>query len=196
MINMIKFVFKRIIFSLYRLKNKNKIWVECGIEIAKKSFHVRIGKHSVVDSLSTIGKYSYIGRNCKISKSTIGNYCSIGDNVTIGPGEHNIEASTLHRVGYSANAYDSLTEDQCIIGHDVWIGVDAIIMRGVTIGNGAVIGANSVVTRDIRPYSVAVGSPAREIKKRLDERKIEKLEQDKWWEKEYIEAQKYHKEFK
>ncbi|HAS8452253.1 TPA: CatB-related O-acetyltransferase [Vibrio vulnificus] len=192
----IKTFIKKIIFLYYNLKKKNNIWKECSIEIAKKSFHVKIGKNSVVDNCSSIGKYSYIGRNCKISKSTIGNYCSIGDNVTIGPGEHNIEASTLHRVGYSANAYDSLTEEPCIIGHDVWIGVDAIIMRGVTIGNGAVIGANSVVTRDIRPYSVVVGSPAREIKQRLDERKIEKLEKDKWWEKDYIEAQKYHKEFK
>lgn len=68
-----------------------------------------------------------------------------------------------------------------IIGNDVWIGVGSIIRRGVTIGNGAVIGANSFVNKDVPPYAFAVGSPARVIKYRFKKEMIEKIEESCWW---------------
>ena len=68
-----------------------------------------------------------------------------------------------------------------IIGNDVWIGMEAVIMPGITIGDGAIIGARSVVVKDIEPYSIVGGNPAKEIKKRFSESSIEKLLKIKWW---------------
>ncbi|WP_394256657.1 CatB-related O-acetyltransferase [Vibrio harveyi] len=190
----IAMLIKRLIKKYYSIVNNNKIWWESGLDVFKSSSNIIVGDYSIVDSSSKIGKYTYIGRNCKLTKVEIGNYCSIGDNVTIGPGEHDIYASTLHRVGYS-DAYEQLTIKPCKIGHDVWIGVDAVILRGVTVGNGAVIGANSVVTKDVKPYSVVVGSPAKEIKQRLTDSHIVRLEKDKWWLKNFTDAKEYHKKY-
>lgn len=68
-----------------------------------------------------------------------------------------------------------------IIGHDVWIGFEAIILAGVTIGDGAIIGARSVVTKDVPPYTIVAGVPARIVRKRFDEAVIIKLLEMKWW---------------
>ncbi|HCA43318.1 MAG TPA: chloramphenicol acetyltransferase [Bacteroidetes bacterium] len=68
-----------------------------------------------------------------------------------------------------------------VVGNDVWIGYESVIMPGVKIGNGAIIGAKSVVTKDVEPYSVVAGNPAKEIKKRFSEEKIKRLQELKWW---------------
>ena len=68
-----------------------------------------------------------------------------------------------------------------VIGNDVWIGYEAVILSGVHIGDGAIIGTRAVVTRDIPPYTVVGGIPAKEIKKRFDEETISKLQQIQWW---------------
>ncbi|MBE2256211.1 MAG: Vat family streptogramin A O-acetyltransferase [Ignavibacteria bacterium] len=68
-----------------------------------------------------------------------------------------------------------------VVGNDVWIGYESVIMPGVKIGDGAIIGAKSVVTKDVEPYSVVAGNPAKEIKKRFSEDKIKKLLELKWW---------------
>ncbi|WP_010076466.1 CatB-related O-acetyltransferase [Clostridium cellulovorans] len=72
--------------------------------------------------------------------------------------------------------------DECEIGNDVWIGAGANILRGVTIGNGAVIGASSVVTKDVPPYAIVVGNPAKIVRLRCKEEWIERLQKLKWWE--------------
>lgn len=69
-----------------------------------------------------------------------------------------------------------------VVGADVWIGYGATVLSGVTIGNGAVIGAGAVVAKDVRPYAIAVGNPAREIRRRFDDAQVEALERIKWWE--------------
>lgn len=76
---------------------------------------------------------------------------------------------------------ESFAKGPLVIENDVWIGVGAIILNGLTVGNGAVIGAGSVVTKDIPPYAIAVGNPARVIGKRFDDETIEKLLEIKWW---------------
>ena len=68
------------------------------------------------------------------------------------------------------------------IGHDVWIGTRAIVLDGITVGNGAVIAANSVVTKDVPPYAIVAGVPAKIIKYRFNDDKINKLNDSKWWE--------------
>ena len=68
-----------------------------------------------------------------------------------------------------------------VIGNDVWIGYEAVILSGVSIGDGAIIGARAVVTRDVPPYTIVGGTPAKEIRKRYDEETIDRLIQLKWW---------------
>ncbi|WP_152184256.1 CatB-related O-acetyltransferase [Sulfurimonas indica] len=142
--------------------------------------NVVIGEMTTIDMHTRIKAYTYIGRNCNITKSQIGRYCSIANNVSIGQGEHDLTKISTSSLFYD-NAYDMLTIKECVIENDVWIGTDSVILRGVKVGNGAVIGANSVVTKDIPPYAIAVGSPARVIRYRFPEDKIQQLIKSKWW---------------
>lgn len=147
----------------------------------------------VADAQTSIGNYCYIGKYTYLTKVTLGNYCSIANNVSIGQGEHDLSRISTNSIFYN-DPYTILTSKPCKIGNDVWIGVDAIIQRGVTIGNGAVIGSNAVVTKDVPPYAVVIGSPARIHKYRFDSKKIEKIEKSRWWELTMNEAKKIFKE--
>jgi acetyltransferase-like isoleucine patch superfamily enzyme len=147
----------------------------------------QVGKYTMIDKYSVVGKNTYIGKFCDITKAKIGNYCSIGNFVVIGPGEHKLYKISTSSKFYK-ESYRELTEKECIIGNDVWIGTQSIILRGVKIGNGAVIGANSVVTKNIPDYAVAIGSPARIIKYRFNKEKIKKILELKWFEKDFDEA--------
>jgi len=100
---------------------------------------VVVGPYSHVSRDSRIGAHSYLGRNCVVSKAVIGRYVSIADNVSIGNGEHDITRISTSSLFYD-DPYAELTRGKCEIGSDVWIGVDAIIRRGVHVGLGAVIG--------------------------------------------------------
>jgi len=135
-----------------------------------------------VDNNCEIGDYTYIGNNCFLTKTIIGRYTSIGNNVTIGPGEHKLDRISTSAFFAKKDNYEELTEKDCIIGNDVWIGVDSIIRRGVKVGEGAIIGANSFVNKDVPDFSIVAGSPAKFIRYRFDESTIEKIKNSKWWE--------------
>ncbi len=136
---------------------------------------------------SVIGEYTYIGHRCSITKAVIGRFCSIADNVTIGPGEHKLDQVSNSSLFYE-NQYASLTEKNCIIGNDVWIGVDSIIRRGCIIGDGAIIEANSFVNSDVPDFAVVAGSPAKIIRYRFPEEKIKKITDSMWWDHPLAEA--------
>ncbi|MBC7388459.1 MAG: CatB-related O-acetyltransferase [Opitutaceae bacterium] len=142
---------------------------------------------SFVSEDSKIGDYAYVGFNCFISKSNIGRYCSIANNVSIGNGEHLIDNISTSGFFYN-DPYTILTKDDCNIGNDVWIGVDSIIRRGVTIGNGAIIGANSFVNKNVPDFAIVAGSPAKLIRYRFPEEKIEIIKEHSWWDLELDEA--------
>lgn len=152
-------------------------------------------KDNYIDKFSEIGKYTFIGKNVSITKSKIGNYCSIAPGALIGMGEHDLNEISTSSLFYK-NAYEKLTEKECIIEHDVWIGANAIILRDVKIGIGAVVGAGAVVTKDVPAFAVAVGVPAKIIKYRFDSNKQEKIFLSKWWELNQDEAYKKIKEIK
>ena len=141
----------------------------------------------------TIGNNTYIGRNCSLTKASVGHYCSIANNVSIGQGEHDLYKISTSSIFYD-DSYGELTKRECIIGNDVWIGVGVTVLRGVKIGNGAVIGANCVVTKNIPPYAVVVGVPGKIIKYRFPQEKISKIDQSKWWKESVSKAKTIIKE--
>lgn len=141
-----------------------------------------------IDAHSMVGDYTYIGYNCFVTKAQIGRYCSIGNNVSIGPGEHAINHISTSHFFVEKDNYAELTKKDCVIKNDVWIGVDAIIRRGVIIGNGAIVGANSFVNSDVPDFAVVAGNPAKILKYRFDENKILKIQKSKWWEFDVVTA--------
>lgn len=117
----------------------------------------------------------------------MGSFCSISSGVQIFlGGEHRTDWVTTYpfnimwKAGHMIKGHPG-TKGDVIIGNDVWIGAEAIILSGVTIGDGAAIAARSVVTRDIPPYTIAGGNPARMIRKRFDENTIQRLLSVRWW---------------
>lgn len=183
-------IIKPVKILLLKFINKNKsLTVKSEFVNSKTTIgnNVIIMEGSVTDHLTEIGNYCYIGRYCYLTKVKIGNYCSIANNVSIGQGEHDLNKISTNSIFYE-NAFEELTQNDCEIGNDVWIGVDSIIRRGLKIGNGAVIGANSVVTKDVPPYAIVAGSPAKIIRYRFEQQKIELIEKSKWWELNFKEA--------
>lgn len=158
-------------------------------------FEVETGQYTtlynhVKVSDSTIGDFVYICDHSRISNTTIGNFCSIGPHVQIVLGKHPTHFVSTFPAFYSVNRQCQLSfvDENAVdeiapvtIGNDVWIGANALIMDGVTIGDGAVVAAGSVVTHDVAPYAIVGGVPAREIRKRFDEATIARLLDLKWW---------------
>lgn len=138
--------------------------------------------YSKMDTLSYIGDYTVV------INAIIGRFCSISWGVTIGPEEHDYTRLTNHSFLYSLKSFQltpykhySPFEKECVIGNDVWIGCNSTILRGVTIGDGAVIGANSLVNKDVPPYAIVAGTPAKVIKYRFNDAVIAALLDLKWW---------------
>lgn len=158
------------------------------IENSQLDDYVNIQRFGMIYN-SNFGRYSYTGRNITCWFSEIGKFCSISWNVSIGGANHDYNRVTTSAFLYSdifdlkqGNKGYERFHDSCVIGNDVWIGCGAVICRNVKIGDGAVIGANSVVTRDVEPYSIVVGSPAKHIKYRFSSNIINKLLEIRWWE--------------
>lgn len=128
-------------------------------------------------------EHSYINRGSNVMSGKIGKYCSIGYNVDIGMFEHPLTmVSTSKEIYEGTDDWNELPSPP-VIGNDVWIGSKATILQGVTVGNGAIIAAGAVVTKDVPSYAIVGGVPAKVIKYRFDEDTRKKLEDTKWWEK-------------
>ena len=130
-----------------------------------------------------MGVHSYVNPGCRLRHVTIGRYCSIADRVVLSPEQHSIRmvSSHPHMIVKSSAADASLKHAETKVGHDVWLGIGAVVMSGLTIGHGAVIGAASIVTTSVPPYAVVVGSPARVIRLRFPEKIVEQLLSLEWW---------------
>lgn len=138
-----------------------------------------------------IGRASYGNPSIEFPQNggtlSIGNFCSLANGVKILlGGEHRPDWVTTYPFNLLFKSAWEIaghprTKGDVVIGHDVWIGMEAIIMSGVTIGNGAVIGARAVVVKDVPPYAIVAGNPARLVKFRFDEETIYRLQKIKWW---------------
>jgi len=156
--------------------------------------------------VNEVGVFSYFGENKSSFQSVakIGRCCAIGPDVVTGLAEHPTSTLSPHPM-FTWRFDDSWEQTRCLyedddfftnlhikvensirngqieIGNDVWIGYDVYIARGVKIGDGAVIAARSVVVKDVPPYTVVGGVPARPIKQRFADHQIERLLELKWW---------------
>ncbi|HBR11198.1 MAG TPA: acetyltransferase [Chryseobacterium sp.] len=159
-------------------------------------YHVVFGKYNWVAKNvtiinSSIDDFSYVSEGSVICETKMGKFCSIGPNVRIAPGKHPTHTFVSTHPSIYSNPFNLLKNfssknnfkytAQVIIGNDVWIGANSIIIDGVKICDGAIIAANSVVTNDVEPYNIVGGSPAKPLKKRFENEEIEFLLELKWW---------------
>ena len=153
-----------------------------------------IHKTSTIESGSNVvnvimDKYSYCGYDCEIVNAKIGAYCSIAYNVTIGGAMHPMEWASTSPVFYYGRdsvkkkfaSFHRAEHKKTIIGNDVWIGGGSFIKQGVRISDGAVVGMGSIVTKDVPPYAIVAGNPAKLIRYRFDDETINKLLKSEWW---------------
>lgn len=148
-----------------------------------------------------IGRYTYIGHDSIFQYSTIGRFCSVAPYVFSGLGRHPVESFVATSPTFYRNPAPCLTllDKTCFheeytpvhIGNDVWIGARAIITDGVSIGDGAVVAAGAVVTKDVPPYAIVAGVPAKTIRYRFSDDIINKLLTIEWWNRD-IEWLKLH----
>ncbi len=129
------------------------------------------------------GNFAIRGGGCKVK---IGSYCAIGKDVKLILNNHETSFASMqysfYKKYFNKSPFKKTKPDfSIIIGSDVWIGDSVIILPNVTIGHGAVIGAGSIVTKNIEPFTVVAGNPAKEIKKRFNENIIDELLKSEWW---------------
>lgn len=201
------------------------IWYKRRYHLAKLGCNVAINDclfeglnalaNNVIINHCYVGLCTYINNDSCFNNTKIGRYCSIADHVSICLGNHPIKYVSTHpafyydtspQIGYTIHKgvplYDKILrypknekEYQVVIGNDVWIGSHALILGGVAIGDGAVVAAGSVVTKDVEPYSIVGGVPAKIIKYRFGKEDIEKLLLLKWWNRPFEDIKDYYMKF-
>jgi phosphonate metabolism protein (transferase hexapeptide repeat family) len=153
--------------------------------------YASVGERTILREVA-VGDFSYFERHAEAIYADIGKFCSLAANTRINALEHPLERPTTHKVSYRPNEYfrylgvdqpfrERRRQKRVRIGHDVWIGHGAVVLPGVRVGNGSAIGANSVVTSDVPPYTVVAGVPARMIRPRFAEGIATRLENMAWW---------------
>lgn len=182
--------------KFYFTKN---MWVSLSCKVSAKTFlegYNKIFQNANIEN-SYIGFGTYIGKRSFLPKSKIGRFCTIGPDVKLVRGKHPSHSFvSIHPAFYSTRKQAGFTfvskskfeefsnkEYSVEIGNDIWIGANVLIMDGIKIGDGAIIGSGAIVSKDIDPYSINVGNPIKEIGKRFEDEKIERLLQLKWWDK-------------
>ena len=140
---------------------------------------------------SSFGDYSYVANDSDIHYATLGKFCSVAAHTRLNPGNHPLDRVALNHFTYRSSAYglgpdepaffDWRRASPVTLGHDVWIGHGAVVLPGVNVGTGAAVGAGTVVTKDVAPFAVVVGNPARVVRLRFSEAVIATLLRVAWW---------------
>lgn len=176
---------------LYRIRYPG-IATSPGVSIGgqvKHGSHVVLCHHAMIHGV-TIGSHSYVGTHSHLQYATIGSFVSIGPEVRVGLGTHPVHLVSTYPSFYASRASAAVPMarsvaireyEQVVIGSDVWIGARAMVVDGVKIGNGAVIAAGAVVTKDVSPYAIVGGVPAKLIRFRFPPGVIEDLLSIAWW---------------
>lgn len=154
--------------------------------------HIRLSPPVFIDHC-TLGDYSYLEPYCRLSATDIGKFCSIAPYCVIGPPSHPLDRVSCHPAFYVHNprlryTFVDTSDDpsagvRTTIGNDVWLGASVLVRRGVTIGDGAVVGGGSVVVKDVPPYAIVAGVPAKTIRYRFDQPTIDRLLALRWWDR-------------
>jgi acetyltransferase-like isoleucine patch superfamily enzyme len=142
---------------------------------------ISIGRHSY-----GINENSIEGYRAEDNPLTVGSFCSVAQGVLfLCRATHRMDLVSTRQIALAIAKIEGIdglgTRGPIVVGHDVWIGARAIIMSGVTVGNGAVIGAGSVVTKDIPPYAIVAGSPAKVIRYRFSPDVVDRIQASEWW---------------
>lgn len=209
-------IFKSIVKSVWKLYKRctlpRHITIHKNVAFNQRT---ELGGYNVINSgtwinNAKIGRNTYIGHDCCLLNVEIGRYCSFGNNIKVVQATHpsHTFVSTApvffsplkqsNRTFADKSYFDeiiSVNGRSVIIGNDVWIGDNVTIKGGITIGDGAIIAMGSVVTKDVQPYSIVGGLPAKIIRFRFDEEQIEKLLQFRWWDKDDLWLQNNYKNF-
>jgi len=170
---------------------------ETFIENSVRLRECRIGQqceilaHSALE-YSSLGDFSYVGEYCTIADAQIGRFVAIANHVRLGAPNHPMERASQHRITYCPEYYSpNATRDhdffahrrdeRVVIGNDVWMGHGVIVLPGVTVGDGAVLAAGAVVTKDVAPYSIVGGVPAKLLRPRFTGSIANELQRIAWW---------------
>lgn len=164
---------------------------------------MRILGSLLIRSDTRVGCFTEFGQQSEAQAADVGRYCEIGNNSTLGATGHPLTWMSVSAFQYKAAAWGwhpsaseseiidpeadgrqsfrSIGPDRAWIGNDVWLGAGVVVLRGVTIGNGCIVAANAVVTRDLPPYTICGGLPARVIRPRLPDELRDELLDLQWW---------------
>ena len=164
---------------------------DCEITEATFGAYTEVGRGTRV-AQSVFGDYSYCDRYCDIANAEVGRFANIASFVRIGATDHPLDRASLHHFMYrSASYWDDAEDDadwfaqrkarRARIGHDTWIGHAAQIKPEVTVGHGAVVASGAVVTKDVAPYTIVAGLPARPVRARQPAGIAERLIALAWW---------------
>lgn len=167
----------KVAFDIHQMPDQSTLLLEEGVSL---------GRLQPVFTRLQVGAMTYVRSDSELSNvSLIGRFCSIGNGVTLGQEKagHPMNWVSSHPFQYSATQhFYSESGRPAEIGHDVWIGRDAMVMEGVKVSTGAVIAARSLVTRDVPPYAVVAGMPARIVRYRHPPEIVAGLLASAWWE--------------
>lgn len=155
-----------------------------------------LNRNAQVGPEATLGRYFGTNENSYVARATVGDFCSFGARTAINPFNHPIDWLSINEFQYNPGSFDWVEEyrdlhrlsragepqPRVTIGSDVWMGHNVNVMAGVTIGHGAIIAAGAVVTRDVPPFAIVTGVPAKLQRMRFPDQTIERLLQLRWWE--------------
>ncbi len=174
----------------FPLKNYERL---CFLKNVIKNPNIIVGDYTYYDDFENVENFE---KNVKYhfdfteDKLIIGKFCMIASDVKfiMNGANHLTESLSTYPFAIFGNGWEHAMEGKTYpnkgnihVGNDVWIGYNATIMAGVTIGDGAIIATNATVVKDVEPYTIVGGNPAKEIKKRFEETIIKKLLQLQWW---------------
>lgn len=164
------------------------------IEDSTLGRYTEVGERCEILS-SSLDDYSYVSDNCHLMFTRVGRFCSIANNARLNPSNHPTWRATQHHFTYRSAKYGFGEDDAeffawrkahaVTLGHDVWVGHGGVVLPGLSVGTGAVVAAGAVVTKDVAPYVIVAGIPARPVKERFPAFVRERLLRLAWWDWEH-----------